>query len=56
MDCLLLEEVCSRLVAIGSLAGPMDSLLLFLLVAERLVSFVIGSSNGNKYVDALGGP
>ena len=57
MDCLLLEEVCSRLVAVGSLAGPMDNLLLFLLVAERLVSFVIGSGgDGNKCIDALGGP
>jgi len=57
MDCLLLEEVCSRLVAVGSLAGLMDNLLLFLLVAERLVLFVIGSGDdGNKCIDALGGP
>ena len=56
MDYLLLEEVCSRLVAVGSLAGPMDNCLLFLLVAERLVSFVIGSGDGNKCIDALGGP
>ena len=57
MDCVLLEEVCSRLVAVGSLAGLMDNLLLFLLVAERLVSFVIGNGgDGKKCIDALGGP
>ena len=56
MDCLLLGEVCSRLVAVGSLAGPIDVFLLFLLRAERLVSFVFGSGDGNKCIDALGGP
>jgi len=48
-------EVCSRLVAVGALVGLMDILLLFLLVAESLVSFVFGSGDGNKCIDALGG-
>ena len=49
-------EVCSRLVAVGALVASMDILLLFLLVAESLVSFVFGSGDGNKCIDALGGP
>ena len=56
MDYLLLGEVCSRLVAVGSLAGPMDMFLLFLPVAETLVSFVFGIGDGKKIIDALGGP
>ena len=55
MDCFL-GEVCSRLVAVGALVASMDILLLFLLVAESLVSFVFGSGDGNKCIDALGGP
>jgi len=51
-----LGEVCSRLVAVGALVASMDILLLFLLVAESLVSFVFGSGDGNKCIDALGGP
>jgi len=54
MDCFLLGEVCSRLVAVGALVGSIDNFLLFLLVAESLVSFVFGSGNGNKCIDALG--
>jgi len=52
----LLGEVCSRLVAVGALVGSMDNFLLFLLVAECLVSFVFGRGDGNKCIDALGGP
>ena len=49
-------EVCSRLVAVGALAGSMEKCLFFLPVVERLVSFVFGSVDGNKCIDALSGP
>jgi len=46
IDCYLLGEVCSRLfLAVGAFVGLMDEFLLFLPVAESLVS-------GNDCIDA----
>jgi hypothetical protein len=49
-----------KIGTVGALAGSMDIFLFFLpmveRVAERLVSFVFGSVDGDKCIDALRGP
>ena len=56
MDCFLLGEVCSRLLAVGAFVISMYKFWLVLLVVGSLISFVFGSGDGNNCFDPLGGP
>ena len=47
IDCFLLGEVCSILLAVRASIGLMDTFSLFLLMAGSLASFVFGSGDGN---------
>ena len=50
IDCSLLGDACSRLLAVGDLVGLVDKCSLFLPGAGILVIFAFGSGDGNFFL------
>jgi len=50
MDCSLLGEACSRLLAVGASVVLVDNVLLLLPVAGIFVTFAFGSGDGNFFL------
>lgn len=50
MDCSLLGEACSRLLAVGASVVLVDNVLLLLPVAGIFVTFAFRSGDGNFFL------
>ena len=54
IDCSLLGDACSRLLAVEALVGLVDKCSLFLQGTGTLVKFAFGSGDGNFFLYWVG--